>query len=252
MFLGRKTSCPEPIVASCSVSAPPAGSDRFQLVEERIPEISEGQALVRVEWISLDPTQRGWTRETPTYLPPVGIGEVMRAGGLGRVVASRHPGYPEGQLVQGLVGWQEWAVACDAVPMRIVAEIPGVSPTAHLGVLGMTGLTAWVGMTDIGRPQPGETVVVSAAAGAVGSVAGQIAKRRGARVIGIAGSPEKCAVVVGELGFGACVCHRDDDWREQLAAATPAGIDVDFENVGGEIMDEVLSRLNLNARIALC
>lgn len=252
MFLGRKTSCPEPIVASCSVSAPPAGSDRFQLVEERIPEISEGQALVRVEWISLDPTQRGWTRETPTYLPPVGIGEVMRAGGLGRVVASRHPGYPEGQLVQGLVGWQEWAVACDAVPMRIVAEIPGVSPTAHLGVLGMTGLTAWVGMTDIGRPQPGETVVVSAAAGAVGSVAGQIAKRRGARVIGVAGGPQKCALVTERLRFDAAIDHRASGWNHQLVAATPNGIDVDFENVGGAVMDAVFARLNLRSRVVLC
>jgi NADPH-dependent curcumin reductase CurA len=227
-------------------------ADTFELTEEAIPEIKDGEALVRTEWISLDPTNRGWIRDTPTYLPPVGIGEVMRGLGLGRVVASKHAAYREGQLVQGLLGWQEWAVASDAAPLLAVTEVPGVSPSAYLGVLGMTGLTAWVGLTDIGRPQAGETLVVSAAAGAVGSVVGQMAKINGARVVGIAGGSEKGNLLTERLGFDAAVDHRASDWREQLTAATPDGIDVDFENVGGEIMDAIFTRLNLRARVALC
>lgn len=193
-----------------------------------------------------------WISETPSYLPPVGIGEVMRAAGLGEVVESKHPGYEAGQLVQGLVGWQEWAVASDAAPLLPVPEVPGASQSAYLGALGVTGLTAWIGMKDIGRPQEGETVVVSAAAGAVGSVATQIAKIAGARVVGIAGGPEKCAVLTDQLGLDAAVDHRASDWLDQLVAATPDGIDVDFENVGGEIMDAIFARLNLRARVALC
>jgi NADPH-dependent curcumin reductase CurA len=226
-------------------------ADTFDLVEEPIPEIDSGEALVRTLWISLDPTNRAWIRETPTYLPPVGIGEVMRGVGLGQVVASKHDAYREGQLVQGLIGWQEWAVASDAAPLLPVPEVPGVSPSAYLGVLGITGLTAWVGLKDIGHPQPGETVVVSAAAGAVGSVAGQIAKLNGARVVGIAGGGEKCALLSERLGFDAAVDHKASDWRDQLMAATPNGVDVDFENVGGEIMDAVFARLSLRARVVL-
>jgi NADPH-dependent curcumin reductase CurA len=228
------------------------GPETFELVEEDVPEIGEGEALVRNEWISLDPTNRAWINETPTYLPPVAIGEVMRAAGLGRVVASKNPVYEEGQLVQGLLGWQEWAVASDKAPLLPVPEVPGVSPSAYLGVLGMTGLTAWVGLTDIGKPQEGETVVISAACGAVGSVAGQLAKARGARVVGIAGGPEKCALLTDRLGLDAAVDYKADDWKQQLIAATPDGIDVDFENVGGEIMELVFARLNLRARVALC
>ncbi len=226
--------------------------DTFELVEESMPEIQNGEALVRTRWISLDPTNRAWIGETPTYLPPVGIGEVMRALGLGEVVASKHDAYKEGQLVQGLIGWQEWAVASDAAPLLPVAEIDGVSQSAYLGALGMTGLTAWVGLNDIGRPQPGETLVVSAAAGAVGSVVGQIAKIKGARVVGIAGGPEKCALLTGKLGFDEAVDHRASDWHQQLVNATPDGIDIDFENVGGQIMDAIFARLNLRARVALC
>ena len=150
------------------------------------------------------------------------------------MVASKHPRYEEGQLVQGLIGWQEWMVASDAAPLLPVTEVEGVAPSAYLGVLGMTGLTAWVGINDIGKPQEGETVVVSAAAGAVGSVAGQLAKARGARVVGIAGGPEKCALLTEQLGFDAAVDYKAADWRDQLVAATPDGIDVDFENVGGD------------------
>jgi NADPH-dependent curcumin reductase CurA len=227
-------------------------SDTFELVKEPIPEIGDGEALVQTEWISLDPTNRAWIGETPTYLPPVGLGEVMRGLGLGRVVASNHDAYREGQLVQGLIGWQEWAVASDAAPLLPVTEMPGVSPSLYLGALGMTGLTAWVGLEDIGRPQPGETLVVSAAAGAVGSVAAQIGKIRGARVVGIAGGPEKCALLTEQLGLDAAVDHRTDDWYDQLVAVTPDGIDVDFENVGGAIMDAVIARINLRGRVILC
>ena len=188
------------------------GPDTFELSEEAVPEIGDGEALVRVDWISLDPTNRAWLNDTPTYLPPVGIGEVMRALGLGEVVASKNPNYAVGQTVQGLVGWQEYAVASDAMPLLPVDVAEGVSPSAYLGALGMTGLTAWIGIRDIGKPQPGETVVVSAAAGAVGSVAGQLAKSDGARVVGIAGGPEKCALLTDRLGFDAAVDHRADDW----------------------------------------
>jgi NADPH-dependent curcumin reductase CurA len=233
----------------------PAGRitpDTFELVEEPVPEIKEGEALVKTQWISLDPTNRAWIGETPTYLPPVGIGEVMRGLGLGQVVASKNDSYREGQLVQGLIGWQEWAVASEAAPLLPVAEMPGVSPSMYLGALGMTGLTAWVGLEDIGRPQPGETLVVSAAAGAVGSVAAQIGKIKGARVVGIAGGPEKCALLTDQLGLDAAVDHRADDWYDQLMDATPDGIDVDFENVGGAIMDAVIARINLRGRVILC
>ncbi len=224
----------------------------FELVQEPVPEITDGEALVRTRWISLDPTNRAWIGSEPTYLPPVAIGETMRAVGLGQVVASKHETYREGQLVQGMIGWQEWAVVSDARPLMPVPEVPGVSTSAYLGVLGVTGLTAWVGLKDIGRPQPGETVLVSAAGGAVGSVVGQIAKIQGARVVGVAGGSEKCALLTKRLGFDAAVNHRAADWQEQLAAATPDGIDVDFENVGGEIMDAVFGRLNLRARVVLC
>jgi NADPH-dependent curcumin reductase CurA len=224
----------------------------FELIEEELPEIGDGEALVRTEWISLDPTNRTWIDDMPGYLPPVAIGETMRGLGLGRVVESKHPQYEKGQLVQGLTGWTEHFVASDAAPLQRVPGIEGVSPSFYLGVLGMTGLTAWVGMREIGKPREGETVVVSAAAGAVGSVAGQLAKREGARVVGIAGGPEKCSILTERLGFDAAVDHRAEDWREQLKAATPEGIDVDFENVGGPIMDAIFARLNLHARIALC
>jgi NADPH-dependent curcumin reductase CurA len=228
------------------------GPETFELNEGAVPQINDGEALVRVDWISLDPTNRTWINDTPTYLPPVGIGEVMRAGGLGEVVESKNPHYSVGQLVQGLVGWQEYVVASDTMPLFPVDVAEGVSPSAYLGALGTTGLTAWLGIRDIGKPQPGETVVVSAAAGAVGSIAGQLAKADGARVVGIAGGPEKCRLLTEQLGFDAAVDYRADDWAAQLAAATPNGIDVDFENVGGVIMDAVFARLHIRARVALC
>jgi NADPH-dependent curcumin reductase CurA len=224
----------------------------FELVEEPVPVIGDGEALVRTRWISLDPANRGWLDDTPTYLPPVAISDVMRAGGVGEVVASNSPDYEVGRLVVGRTGWQDYAVASASAPMRTIPELLGVSPSQFLGALGTTGLTAHVGMLDIGRPDPGETVVVSAAAGAVGSIAGQLAKLQGARVVGIAGGTEKCHLLVDVLGFDAAVDHKAPDWCDRLKAATPGGIDVDFENVGGEIMEAVFARLNVRARVALC
>ena len=224
----------------------------FEYVEAVLPEIGDGEALVKNEWISLDPTNRAWIGDAPTYLPPVAIGEVMRAGALARVVASNTPHYEVGQLVQGLLGWQDYAVVSASNPATVMPDIPGVAPSQFLGALGMTGITAYVGMLDIGAPKPGETVVVSAAAGAVGSIAGQLAKTQGARVVGIAGGPQKCALLTGELGFDAAVDYKAPDWYAQLKTATPDGIDIDFENVGGEIMEAVFGRLNIRARVALC
>jgi len=224
----------------------------FETVEEAVPEPGPGEALVQNLYLSIDPTNRAWIGEEPTYLPPVGIGEVMRAVGLGRVIASNSEDYPEGALVTGLVGWQDYMITGGSgIPLTVVPEL-GLPLESMLGALGVTGITAWFGIEEIGRPQEGETVVVSAAAGAVGSVAGQLAKLRGARVVGIAGGADKCAWLVDELGFDAAIDRHDPDWREQLRAACPDGVDVDFENVGGEIMDAVFSMLNLNARVPLC
>ena len=225
----------------------------FRMETGPIPEIGEGEALVRVKWISIDPTNRTWIGEEPTYLPPVQIGETMRALGLGEVVASNNANFPVGYLVNRLTGWTEFAVVSDSNPLMVVPDSARSAPPASLlGMLGMTGCTAYFGMLEIGEPKEGETVVVSAAAGAVGSVAGQLAKLKGARVVGIAGGPEKCDWIQSELGFDAAVDYKADDWKQQLKDATPDGIDVDFENVGGEIMNEVFGRLNLNARVALC
>jgi NADPH-dependent curcumin reductase CurA len=226
----------------------------FELVEEAVPEPGAGQALVRNLYISVDPTNRVWIREEPSYLPPVGIGDVMRSGGIGRVVASSNDGFPEGSLVTGLLGWQDYVLVGEGQPTLAMPLPPGLDvPLESLvGLLGITGLTAYFGIEDIGKPKEGETVVVSAAAGAVGSVAGQLAKLRGARAVGIAGGPDKCSWLVDELGFDAAVDRHDSRWRELLAEACPDGVDVDFENVGGEIMEAVFGMLNLHSRVVLC
>lgn len=230
----------------------PVDENTFDLVTEPVPEIGPGEALVHITWISIDPTNRTWIGEEPTYLPPVAIGEVMRALGLGEVVASNNESFPVGAMVNGLTGWQDYIVISDSNPLMLVPPEVTAPPSAILGTLGMTGLTAYFGMLEIGEPKEGETVVVSAAAGAVGSVAGQLAKMKGARVVGIAGGPEKCSWLVDELGFDATVDYKADDWRRQLKDATPNGIDVDFENVGGEIMEAVFARMNKDGRVALC
>jgi NADPH-dependent curcumin reductase CurA len=227
----------------------------LKLVEEPVPRVGPGQALVRTLWLSIDPANRIWMSAVDYGLPPVAVGGVMRGLGIGQVLESQRQDMRAGDLVSGLTGWQDYAVADDGaneVRFTVITPPPSASLSALLGSLGNPGLTAYLGIHDIGRPQPGETLVVSAAAGAVGSVAGQIGKARGARVVGIAGSQAKCRHVVEDLGFDACVDYKAADWRERFDAATPDGVDVDFENVGGTVMDHVLSRLNVGARVALC
>ena len=192
----------------------------FDLVESPLPDIGDGEALVRLSYLSLDPTNRVWMSED-SYLPKVGIGEVMRGAGVGEVVASNAADWPVGSLMTGLTGWQDYVVASPQMPLTPLPPVPGVSPSTFLGVLGLTGITAYFGLLDIGKPQEGETVVVSAAAGAVGSIVGQLAKIKGARAVGIAGSDEKCALVVDELGFDACVNYKADSFKEDLRAACP-------------------------------
>lgn len=223
------------------------------LSEAPVPELQDGQALARVKYLSVDPTMRVWMA-TDSYLPAVAIGDVMRAFGLAEVVESRHAQFRKGDKLVGATGLQEYVVI-EAQPRagwQKIPSIPFVSDTLFLGALGITGLTAYFGMTEIAKPQKGETLVVSAAAGATGSVAGQIGKIHGCRVVGIAGTDEKCAWLTDELGFDAAVNYKHADWKEKLAAATPNGIDIDYENVGGEIMHAVLNRMNLHGRVVLC
>ncbi|MGH8157844.1 MAG: NADP-dependent oxidoreductase [Rhodanobacter sp.] len=225
----------------------------FDLVEQTVPELKEGEVLVRVLYLSMDPTNRVWMRDIPQYLPPVAIGEVMRALGLGRVVQSRSSHYKEGDLVQGVTGWQDYLVLHEDAKgyVRLPAN-PGIPLPPLLGACGMSGVTAYYGMTDITPVQPGETLVVSAAAGSVGSIAGQVGKIMGARVVGIAGGADKCRYLTDELGFDAAVDYKADDFKQQLKAATPDGVHVNFENVGGEVMRAVLSRMVIGGRVALC
>ena len=227
----------------------------LELVSEPVPELRDGQALVRTLLLSLDPTNRIWMSDMRGYMPAVPLGEVMRGLGIGQVVDSRREDLPKGTLVMGWTGWQELCLADDALLESPFTPLPDPLPAplpAFVGALGHTGITGWLGVELFGRVGAGDTVVVSAAGGAVGSVAGQVAKTRGARVVGVAGGADKCRHVVEDLGFDACVDRLASDWRDQLDAATPDGIDVDFENVGGEIMDHVLMRLNVGARIVLC
>jgi NADPH-dependent curcumin reductase CurA len=224
----------------------------LELVEEPIPPLPDDHVLVRIVYLSLDPTNRIWMSDQDQYLPPVEIGQTMRGGALGVVDRSNSDRLAPGDVVNvGLAGWASHVVA-DARTLAKVPAIPGVPLTAYMSVLGATGLTAWFGMIDIGQPKAGETVVVSAAAGAVGSIAGQLAKRRGARVVGIAGGPEKGRWLTQDLGFDAAIDYRREPVGERLDALCPDGIDVDFENVGGEIMDAVISRMNNFGRVALC
>lgn len=226
--------------------------DDFTVDEAPVPEPGEGEAVLRTIYLSLDPTNRVWMA-ADSYLPAVKEGAVMRGLGLAQVVASRDERYQVGDLAVGAPGWQEYSTSAEAeMPWNVLPRGTGLPPTMMLGALGMTGLTAYWGIVDVCAPKEGETVVVDGAAGAVGSVAGQVARALGARVVGIAGSAEKCQWLTSELGFDAAVCYRDDDWRRQLAEATPAGVDAQFENVGGEIMDAVFDRLNVGARLALC
>ena len=224
--------------------------ENFRLDEATLPQLAEDQVLVRNEWLSLDPYMRGRMSDAKSYVPPVEIGGVMVGQTVGEVVESRHPGFKPGDRVLTQLGWQSHGVA-RGKELRLV-DAKRVPPSYYLGVLGMPGMTAWFGLFEIGKPKSGETLVVSAASGAVGSVVGQLAKQEGLRVVGIAGGREKCDYVVKELGFDACIDYRNGRVADDLREACPNGIDIDFENVGGEILDTVLRRMNLYGRVIVC
>jgi len=224
--------------------------DNFRLVESAPPAPGEGQVLVRNHWLSLDPYMRGRMDEAKSYAKGAELGQVMVGGTVGEVLESRSPRFKPGDMVVGALGWQEYAAGDAAAISKIDAAIAPAS--YYLGILGMPGVTAWMGLLDIAQPREGETVVVSAASGAVGSVVGQLAKIKGCRAVGIAGGRAKCDYVAGELGFDACVDYKASRLHVNLKEAAPKGIDVCFENVGGEIFDTVLRLMNPFSRIALC
>ncbi|TXH06436.1 MAG: NADP-dependent oxidoreductase [Nevskiaceae bacterium] len=227
----------------------PKRSD-WQFTEEAVPQPGDGQLLVKVQYLSLDPAMRGWMNEGKSYIPPVGIGEVMRAGAVGRVVASKHPKFAVGDHVVGTFGVQEYALS-DGKGVNKVD--PKLAPLpVYLGTLGMPGMTAYFGLLDVGELKSGDTVVVSGAAGAVGTVVGQIAKIKGCRVVGIAGGADKCAWIVNDLGFDAAIDYKTDDLKKALREHCPKGIDVYFDNVGGDILDAALTQLARGARIVIC
>jgi len=222
----------------------------WEYVEEPVAEPREGQLLIEVIYLSLDPAMRGWMNEGKSYIRPVEIGEVMRAAGVGRVIASRNPQFAVGDYVSGVLNVQEY---CLSDGRGLTKVDPALAPLpVYLGVLGIPGMTAYFGLLDIGRPAPGQTVVVSGAAGAVGSVVGQIAKIKGCRVIGVAGGERKCRLVVEQLGFDACIDYKSEDVRKALHEVAPDGVDVYFDNVGGDVLDAVLTRLARGARIVIC
>ncbi len=224
----------------------------FTLDTGPMPVPGEGEFLVRVTHLSFDPTQRGWLGGD-TYLPAVRIGDPVRAGAIGEVVASHHPGFAVGDRVQGTFGWQEHVVSAGTTETGPVTKLhPGITPEQALGVFGITGLTAWFGLTDLGEPKAGDTVLVSGAAGATGSVVVQVAKALGCRVIGIAGGPEKCAWVKATAGADECIDYRAGNVAAAIRSAAPKGVNIVFENVGGEILDAALANLALRARIILC
>ena len=222
----------------------------FQWAQEPVRALNDGELLVHIEYLSLDPTNRGWA-ERDTYLPAVKLGDVMRGGAIGVVEESRNPNFKTGDHVSGLLGWQEYAIS-DGTGLAKLPEIPEMPLTAHLGLFGHIGLTAYYGLLDVGQPKAGETLVVSGAAGAVGSLVGQIGKIVGCRVVGIAGSDEKCSWLTDDLGFDAAINYKKEKVFEALKRECPKGIDVGFENVGGEILDSVLALINVGARISLC
>jgi len=223
----------------------------FGIRTAAVEPLREGEFLVRNAFLSVDPAMRGWVNAAANYSRPVEIGAVMRAFAAGRVVASRHPDYPEGTAVMGMLGWQDYAVDDGSSIRRVVRETD-LPLSLSLGVLGLNGLTAYFALTACGRPEPGETVVVSTAAGAVGSIAGQLAAARGCRVVGIAGGPQKVALCRDEFGFDAAVDYKAPDFEQALAQATPDGVDVYFDNTGGHITDTVVGRINRHARIVVC
>src|SRR3954447_16887229 len=227
----------------------PKPSD-FRIEEHAVPAPGEGQVLLRTIWLSLDPYMRGRMSDGPSYATPVPIGGVMEGGTVSEVVASNNPGFAKGDIVLSRAGWQTHALSDGNGLAKIDPKLAPISTA--VGVLGMPGMTPYTGLRDIGKPQPGETVVVAAASGAVGSAVGQIAKIKGARAVGIAGGKDKCDYVKRELGFDECVDHRDPNLASRLKEACPKGIDVYFENVGGEVFEAVYPLLNAFARIPVC
>jgi len=227
--------------------------DHFEYTETPIPEAKAGEVLVRNLYLSFDPTQRGWMVDRESYLPPVAIGAPMRAASIGQVVTSEHPDFRAGDLVQTTGGWQDFVIAApEQGPMGLTKLPVGVTPEMMLSVLGITGLTAYFGLLDLGEPKPGETVLVSGAAGATGSVAGQIAKIKGCRVVGIAGGPEKCAWLKQEVGFDEVIDYKNEDVDARIAETCPNKFDIFFDNVGGDILEAALNHMNMKARIVMC
>jgi NADPH-dependent curcumin reductase CurA len=226
------------------------GRECWELTEEEPSEPGDGEALVKVLMLSLDPAMRGWMNDVPSYVPPVGIGEVMRAIGVGQVVASRSKRVSEGDFVTGLFGIQEYATLPGDALTPVDAELAPLA--TYLNVLGMPGMTAYFGLLDVGQPVEGETVVVSGAAGAVGATVGQIAKLKGCRAVGIAGGPEKCRMLVEEFGFDEAIDYKNDELLPALREKCPDRVNVYFDNVGGEMLDAVLARLARRARIVIC
>ena len=237
------------------LAARPAGLPKpsdWSFEESAIPTPAEGEVLVKTQYISLDPAMRGWMNEGKSYIPPVQLGEVMRAGSAGQVVESKHDAFKPGDFVTGTGGVQEYFTSKAKHLIKVDTSFAAL-PT-YLGTLGMPGMTAYFGLLDVGMPKEGETVLVSGAAGAVGSVVGQIAKIKGCYVVGTAGGPQKCAYVTDELGFDACVDYKNTEipLYKAIKSACPKGIDVYFDNVGGDMLDIALSRLNMHARIVIC
>lgn len=224
--------------------------ENWSYTEEPVRELGGGEVLVKIQYISLDPAMRGWMADRKSYVPPVGIGDVMRAFAAGKVVESKNSRFAVGDSVTGVIGVQEYAVANENTIHKVDTSLAPLP--VYLSVLGMPGMTAYFGLLDVGKPKEGDTVVVSAAAGAVGSVVGQIAKIKGCRVVGLAGGPVKCKFVVNELGFDAAIDYKAEDVFKALRRECPTGIDVYFDNVGGDILDAVLAQIRLGARIVIC
>ena len=237
----------------CRLAARPVGLPKpgdWAIVEEPAPAAADGEFVVEVDYVSIDPAMRTWMNAGRSYVPPVEIGEVMRAAAVGRVVESRHRGFGTGDQVSGLFGVQRYAVSNGAGVNKVDTTL--APATVHLGALGISGLTAYFGLLDVGRPEPGQTVLVSAAAGSVGSIVGQIARIKGCRAVGIAGGEQKCRWLVEEAGFDAAIDYTAADLRAELKTQAPSGIDVFFDNVGGQVLEAALNRLARGARIVLC
>jgi NADPH-dependent curcumin reductase len=236
-----------------TLAARPVGTPKrsdWNYAAEPIPDLADGQLLIKILYVSLDPAMRGWMNEGKSYVPPVGIGEVMRAGALGRVVSSKNPAFAVGDHVYGALGVQQFAVSAGKGLTKVDPKLAPLP--VYLGTLGMPGMTAYFGLLDIGKPKEGDTVVVSGAAGAVGMVVGQIAKIKGCRVVGIAGGQDKCQYVVRDLGFDSAIDYKTEDVRKSLRTHCPDGINVYFDNVGGDILEAALANLARGARIVIC